>query len=98
MRIRVPPERASRGGPNEEAARRRPLDPRRRLGLSLVGRSPALDGRLEAAAGGELRHGRRGDVHLLARVARVDACPGLPVGCREPAETRATHITPALYR
>src|SRR5262249_3266476 len=48
---------------NEEAARRRPLDPRRRLGLPLVSRSPALDGRLESTAGRELRNGCCRDVH-----------------------------------
>src|SRR5262249_35841955 len=83
---------------NEEAARRRPLDPRRRLGLPLVSRSPALDGRLESTAGRELRNGCCRDVHLLARVARVDACPSRAIRGRELPEPRERDLTSALQR
>src|SRR5262249_36405704 len=75
-----------------------PLDPRRRLWLSLVGRSPALDGRLEGAAGRELRDGRCGDVNLLARVPRIDPCPSCAIRGRELSEPRERDLTPALQR
>ena len=49
---------------------------------------PALDGRLQLAAGRELRHGRSRDVHLLARLRGLTPCARGAIAGRELAEPR----------
>src|SRR5512142_105251 len=68
------------------------------VGSVLVGRAPTLDGRLESAAGRELRDGGCRDVHLLARVAWIDAGPCRAVRGRELAEPRECDLASPLQR
>src|SRR4029453_14150896 len=51
-----------------------------------------LDSLLELAAGREFRHPRRGDVHALARIPRVDSLPRGPVLRGELPEAGEGHL------
>src|SRR6478735_10331334 len=57
-----------------------------------------VDGLLEHRAGRELRHGRRPDLDLLARVARVDTHAGRPMRGVELAEPGEVHRLARLQR
>src|SRR5918994_5594961 len=84
----------------ERAASFAALSKRWRSGVRrlLAPLAPALDGRLQLAAGRELRHGRSRDVHLLAGITRIDTLPRRAVRRRELAKARERDRVAAAKR
>ena len=86
-------------GKRTRAASRRPSGNLRSASYVPAAVAPggaALHSLLELAARGELRHGRRGDLHLLGGIARVDALPRGALLSRELAESGEDDLVAAL--
>src|SRR4029450_1772520 len=97
---RAPPHGGPPGGTrfsprnNRGAPLRRPLEATACAASTLVA-AAGTNGGLQLAAGRELRHGRRWDLHLLARIARIDAHACGTALRRELPEAGEVHLATA---